>query len=405
MKVAILLPAAPGLMDIRKARKMARLLRDCSNGSGASVEIAIGLPEMASSRWRAIEKDLREDVPEAIVRPLRWERVSTDNARRMFAALPADLDLAGIETVVVPRDWGWNFLDCDAFLVLAGPALGAILPLRPTAFYCSDLAVRIVPQAFGESLDDPYWARQTESFRMWRQAMVLTSDPATVDDIVSFAGVRKERVELIPNTSEAASAATPATARDPDSLVWLLKASPLYDLENAVTGLQTYLAEHGRLQPLIVSESSSDFDPISAAPFVESLEARISDFLYSLPRQHVGSERELLRLLGRSGVLWSSLLAGGEAEAAILAKRAGLALIAADYETNRRMVDETGVRTALYRLSDPLEIADALHRVEGLAARVGRPKSSRDNAVAASQRKRVASMRTVLERLRASRTD
>ena len=47
------------------------------------------------------------------------------NARRMFTNLPPSLDIEGMSEVTVPRDWGWNFQDCDLWISMANPGLGS----------------------------------------------------------------------------------------------------------------------------------------------------------------------------------------------------------------------------------------------------------------------------------------
>ena len=85
--------------------------------------------------------------------------------------------------------------------------------------------------------------------------------------------------------------------------------------------------------------------------------------IHGLPVETFASDRELFRILRRCGALWSSAIAGGEGEAALLAGQAGLPFIGADYAANRAVCDAAG-SARLYALSDPLAIADALHEVE-----------------------------------------
>jgi hypothetical protein len=278
----------------------------------------------------------------------------------MFANLPASLDLEGIDEVCVPRDWGWNFQDCDALIVFADPAIGAVVTLAPTAYYCPDLAVRIVPESAAVSVDDDYWRRQTDAFRMWRQSTILTSDQATVEDVVGYAGVRRERIQLIPNILDIAPIEAKA-ASGSMTLAWLVGSAALHDLKNAAKGLQTYLSEGGRLEPIIVRDGLREAE-FSAVPFYsEGLPQSVADFLYGLPTQTVESDRELFRLLARTCGIWSSRVAGGEGEMPLLAGELGLPFFGADYGSNRFFA---AADSALYSLNDPLAIADGLHAFE-----------------------------------------
>jgi hypothetical protein len=85
-------------------------------------------------------------------------------------------------------------------------------------------------------------------------------------------------------------------------------------------------------------------------------------------------------VLGSCSAIWSSRIAGGEGEAAILAGQAGPAFVGADYAINRATAETQGVSATLYRLDDPLAIADALHQAEALIGtnRSGRPVPNED---------------------------
>lgn len=363
MKVGILLPSAVDLGLLRRATQLSLLLGGIKAADDSPWSVAIGVPHESEREWRAIERDLRRANPQAIVRHLKWEQVPVENARRMFASLSPELGLDGIEDVVVPRDWGWNFQDCDALIVFTDPALGAVLSLKPTLFYCSDLAVRIVPEVAARSIDDEYWERQTEAFRIWRQSKVVTADPNTIEDIVSYAGVRRERVSLFPNLLDY-EVEPSAGARGGSTLAWMIGSIPLYDLENAAKGLQTYLAEGGGLEPVAVYDSIRMGRSDPSAIYSEGLPTAVADLVYGLPNVSVASERELFRLLDRSSALWSSRLAGGEGEEPLLSAQAGIGFVGADYEANRAVLKDSVIPAKLYPLNDPLAMADALHAIE-----------------------------------------
>ena len=394
MKIGILLPPAFDLGLLRRARHLALLVGECSGSDGTRWSATIGLPEPSERRWRDIERQLRLGNNGTVVRHLRWEKVPVDNARRMFAGFPDHLDLENIDEVSVPRDWGWNFRDCDAVIIFGDPDLGAILPLGPTIFYCPDLAVRIVPEAFADSIEASYWERQTDAFRIWRQSMVVTSDEATIDDIVSYAGVRRERIACIANPlNQASDRGEPSVGKDLQGLAWLMQPSPLHDLANAARGLQIYHSEGGLLQPFLVRDAvRGQASPID---YPYGLGQDLAEFIYGLPVQAVSSEGQLLRVLGRAGALWSSRVAGGEGEAALLAATVGASFLGADYAVNRTTAEAAGVTARLYSLDDPLAIADALHALEGEVP----PRKAAKRRKSVTRSKRVSEITLLIERI------
>src|SRR4249919_3073600 len=109
MKIGILLPTDLDLGLIRRARQLSLMIGEIADPGKDRWSATIGLPKESEEEWRTIERALRQGNQGTVVRHLRWEALPTANARRMFAGLSPTLDLEGIETVKVARDWGWNF--------------------------------------------------------------------------------------------------------------------------------------------------------------------------------------------------------------------------------------------------------------------------------------------------------
>lgn len=362
MKIGILLPSDYDLGALKLAKRLSMLIGRVHE-SGSRWSATIGLAEPDEVRWRAIEVHLRSRNEQTVVRHLKWQRVPVDNARRMFPTLSSELDLSGLKDVLVPRDWGWNFLDCDAAIVISDAGLGPILPLLPTLFYCRDLAARFVPEAFAPSVDDPYWERQIEAFAIWRQTSVATSDPSTVDDLSSYAGVQRKRISLIENPLSSDDEPTPVPRiRDRSTIAWFIQESALDDVIHCARGLAAYAAEGGALQPVIVRDKVMGLDDHASYP--TNLPSEVAELVVGLPGRSVISEPELRRLLARTGAVWSSRLAGGAGDAVLLASQTGNMFVGPDLRTNREAMASTETRGQLYRLNDATAIADALHELE-----------------------------------------
>src|SRR6185312_8876861 len=363
IRIAVLLPNSPGLRLVRRAAEIASALTAARTATGRPVEITFGLPDPSEARWRRTEQGLRERVPSAVVRRTEWVRIPVQNARRMFTHLPATLDLEGINEVAVPRDWGWNFQDCDLWLSFGEFRLGAILPLRPIAFYCGGLEQRYVPTSNSVSIHDPFWEMEAEAFRIWRQGLVLTSDEDTIPDIVSYAGVRRERTELVPDALDALPAVVSPAAveRDPYSLLLLLDGNATDDLTNALEGLAAYYRENGRIEVIMAHDAGA---PINHHLGIAALSPDHLELYNALQRLPYRSLPELERMFPRVGALWSSRIAGGEGEHFHDSARWGLAIVAPRYRLNERAAHRLGAPALLYDLDDPMAIADALHQLE-----------------------------------------
>ncbi len=386
VKVALLLPDKASMRMVRRMAELAAVLSDLRTQRGEAIEIAIGLAEPDDERWRRGEHLIRQRAPTAVVRHLAWTSVPVDNARRMFADLDPALDLEGLADVVVPRDWGWNFQDCALWICLADPATGPILPLRPIVYYSLGLPERYAPQMVAASIHDPYWARQVDAFRLWRQAMVLTSDPTALADLVSYAGVRTERIELIPDVIEELPplAPVPETLRDRELLLWLPRGNAGDDLEAGLAGLQIYYREGGELDVIVAEEDGSG----ASHPSVAVLPEDLASLYAGIERITYRSLEELDRMMVRSGALWSSQIAGGAGEHLLEAERAGLHILAASFPLTRQMVEERKLSACLYEPGDSLAIADALKDVERMVA--GSAPESSEGTTSAERRESFA---------------
>lgn len=367
LKIAILLPTNFDVGTVLRARELIRVLAGAYTLSKGPVEIAVGLPERPEGLWRAHEDFLRSNAPcQVIVRRLRWEGFPAENVRRMFMLQQLQVNLSGLDTVQIPRDWGWNFVDCDLWFNFADPGQGAVLPLKPTATYVTDLAARIVPEAYANGLSDPYWDRQLDAFRMWRRTgVVLCSDEGTANDVVGYAGVRRENVLTVGSLADCEQALGPAgAANHSNKLVWLAEPNERHANLAALEGLALYLQEGGAHKPIIASQETLAFQKPQTVKSMAGIDLRGAELLESLELYFYRDYPRLARLLQRSGAIWSSEVAGGEGLAVHLAKRHGLRFLGQRFAEHERATATWAQNAILYQNCDPVAIADGLHQAE-----------------------------------------
>lgn len=335
--------------------------------AGTSVEIAIGLPECAEAQWRSHEEFLKQSAScPLVVRRLRWEEFPADNIRRMFMLQNLQVDLSGFKSVSIPRDWGWNFVDCDIWFNLADPGQGAVLPLRPTANYVSDLAVRLVPDAYASGLGDPYWDRQVDAFRMWRRTgVIVCSDERTATDLVGYAGVRRGSIMLAGSLATLPSFEfNSPLPRKLDQWVWLVDANERHANLAAIEGLSLYLQEGGLIRPVIASGETLAFERPRTVKSMAAIGDSAMELLNELDHYRYLDLARLSRLLCRSAGLWSSELAGGEGLALTMARRHGLWFLGQNSVFGDLAASAYSAQSVLYPSCDPMAIADGLHRAE-----------------------------------------
>lgn len=372
MKIAILLPERPDLGWRWRAKELARSLRQTGAPDGGEITVAIGLPREPETDWRRKEAEMLTEDDGVVVRHLGWERVETAMAQRMFPDLEASLD--DIPDVALPRDWGWNFVDCDAWIICADAAQGAVAPLKPVAYYVRDLAQRYVPAAFASGLDHIFWRRQDHAFRLWRQAeCVFATQAATNDDISGYAGVRRDRIVLAPQLNPALGDASKRSPGAPIDVLWLAEPYAGHDPAVALEAVRVLRSEGEDVRITVCGEQAYGFDPDDGQLTLSAVPARARRAAESIACETVADERELARVLSRAKMVWSSALADGEAEGVLRAAQVGVPYVGLRYPQAERLVEELGVEAFFYDRSEAGLIADALKR--GLSNALSAPAS------------------------------
>lgn len=190
LKFAIIMGPEPDLGWVWRVHRLASALPAAAAQRGAEgLQVAVGVH--IGAQENATVEALR--LPRsAVVRRYRWQSVASDVARRMFPTVP--FVFTGIDMVHLPRDWGWNFTDCDAWIICPDVHIGAIIPLKPIILYGRDLVDRYDPHAAHRRGRVADLATQVQSLISWRQAICLiATHPRTVDDYVSYAGIRRHK--------------------------------------------------------------------------------------------------------------------------------------------------------------------------------------------------------------------
>ena len=192
MKLAILLPRWPDLGWIWRVKALVSALpAAAAQANESELEIAVGV-HMGEQDEAVIEAMSLRGTPGVVVRKYRWEPVDCARASRMFAHV--DFDYSGLEIVHVPRDWGWNFCDCDAWLLAPDLHLGAVMLLRPTVLFGRGIPERYDPTFAARHNFKSTQAEQVASLLSWRQVRcVFSSHERTLADFVSFAGLWRHR--------------------------------------------------------------------------------------------------------------------------------------------------------------------------------------------------------------------
>ena len=358
MKIAILLSERPDLGWLWRAKELAAALRQTGAPNGGEITVAIGLPRESEAEWRKKEAELLTEDSGVVVRHLGWERVEPAMAQRMFPDLKASLD--DIPDVALPRDWGWNFMDCDAWIVCADAAQGAVAPLKPVAYYVRDLAQRYVPAAFASGLDHIFWRRQDHAFRLWRQAdCVFASQISTCDDISGYAGVRRDRIVQAPQLRPGSTISAREDCQSID-LLWLAEPYAGHDPAVGLEAIRILRSEGVEAKITVCGEQAYGFAPDDGQVTLAATPPWARRAAKSISCETVSDERGLVRALSRAKLVWSSALADAEGEGLLRAAQAKTPFIGLRYPQAESLARELGVKAYFYDRSEAGLVADAL---------------------------------------------
>lgn len=368
LKIAVLLGDAR-LDTLRRGKVLAEALLASQPILRRATEVTIGLPVGDDTLWRRNAAWLTGNSDAVTVRRLSWERVLTNNAKRMFVAQRLPISLQAIDRVTLPRDWGSNFLDCDRWMVVAGADIGGVYPGRPTAIFCSDLSARRVPFDYAPGIGAPYWQLQTDAFRLWRQsAAVVASDPVTAADLLYYAGVSPDRIVEMSQPLELDPQSSP-TAASRDALQLLLRVEPdaRHSVDDAILALQQYLLEGGRMRPVIATEALPiAFGRNSNIPQIALLPSQARELLDDIPIAQIVSHERWQRLLDQAAAVWMAREAGCDGAALRQALRSGKPILAPATPQSDRASEQAGGALLKYGTATVDERVDALHRLEEL---------------------------------------
>jgi len=363
LKIAILLGVGT-MATLVRARALVEAVRSAGTRVGS---IVIGLPTENEVSWRRSADWLRDGLSDVVVRRMSWERPLAESVRRMFAPLNLPVSLQGIQRVTLPRDWGSNFLDCDQWLLLAGPEIGGVFPARPTAIFCDHLGARRTPTVFASSVHAPYWEDQTTAFRMWRQsAVAVTNNPLTAADLTSYAGVRPEKVITLGVPLDLRPPEVPdRLQRDPRQLLVRMEPNAAHDSDLVLLALQRYLTEGGGLLPVIATELPTDaFGQKSQLPEIVFLPEKVRHMVEGLQIEQLVSYQRWAELLAQSGSVWITAGANSDGLSLRQALRSGARVISLDCQLTHLASEQAGGALTLLPQITVDDMVDTLHRVE-----------------------------------------
>lgn len=385
MRVAFLVPPNAGLPLVWRVRAFVSAV--CAQENGIELAV-VGLPK-GQFDWDKNADRLRSIDPRVEVRPTTWETVDSDTAARMH-----DLSAVaphGVNKVQVPRDAGWSFRDCDAWIVFAHASLGAVADLKPSLVFCHDLSERYLPQLVALSRADSMWDLEVEGFLDWRgRRSVLTSTSAGLDDLSVFAGVRKANCSKIPSVWESFKLdALAAQKREPKYVVLLTGNNPRYDALLALNAYKRYFDAGGSLPLVVAGPNALELDPgRSNTLFAVELRLMKDEIVDRYSFANILDDEDLADVMSGAAAVWSNSQVDHEPDAMAIASQAGVPFVGVEQPSAKELAEVLGVGPFLYPNADARSAASAIFKALERAALGQRavPKTSADAPAIAARR-------------------
>jgi glycosyltransferase involved in cell wall biosynthesis len=345
---------------LRAAASLAGMIAGHDWPTLGRVDVVVGLRYDGDYDWDAMGHLFR-DAGAVALRRLDWDSRTADDAERIFGL--AGVLPPSVESVSVPRDGALDFFDCDGWIVFANSLEGVTVPVRPIAIFCADLIQRHVPQIFGpEDVADRARKRERETFLGWHMAnCVFATTPTTVEDVIAYAGVARERTLLVPTLIDPLTATPQPRMPAGDEILWVTNLAPHKNHPTAVAALHDYYARGGTLDVVVCGPNTRQLDPRAGGTIPAALLLASEPHLLERLR-FVGevSDAEYLHLISGAGVIWHNVIMDNGTFVAFDAARAGRLLVSSDYPQMRYLCERYGVDAIFHSASDPGQAAGAL---------------------------------------------
>ena len=371
---------------LRRLRALVSFLSENVLSTWEELELVVGLPLSATYDWDRAAGALCAEGTRVRVRRLVWHDVEMVYAQRMYQHCGRQIAPDTVQSVAVPRDWGWNFGDCAHWLVIPDTSLGAVVNIRPTIVYCRDTSVRYVPELVANSIQDQAWKRLEEAYLSWRlvEAMLVT-DPNTAADLNGFAGIRREAIAELPCIWGRYPPQDVAATRERDGaeLLWLADRSPRHDLDHDLLCLAHFLEKKPQARVLIAGEAGNALSRAALVEKAAGLELDLGTAEWERVRfRTIRDEEALYEAISHSRVVWSGALAEGEPEYAVISSRLGKPYVGVDFPQLRRVLEAEDNAEFLYSPGEPRLTASTLLHASETAKMVAGARSFAEPYVA-----------------------
>ncbi len=264
-KITVMLPQPYKDEILRGAKIFAKSLALMARVENADLQVVFSYVQNADYDPNIDFSDLREMG--ISLRQTRWEVFNIKEAQQYkkgFMESQLTRQLAH-EEYCLPKDGLNDFFDCDLWIIISDRLPAPIYPVRKYACVAYDYIQRYVPGIFNEVKS---WGVQEAGYLAVARGAdrLFVTTPSTLEDAVSYAGVAREKVRLLPMNFEPLEASS-SLEKNPPYFLWATNSSLHKNHIHALKALEIYYGQHkGMLDVLVTGDYVTMFDPSSILP-------------------------------------------------------------------------------------------------------------------------------------------
>lgn len=384
-KIAVFLPSKYKGGSLRGAKMVAKSIATAAKQLNDDVEVVFSYVGEGGY-------DVSEDFGDLLdlgihLRETRWEVLNEKKISQF--SVPVMLDrLTGplkYEQYCYPLDGTNDFHDCDLWVIISDRLPAPVLPVKKYVSLVYDYIQRYVPDIFpGEDL----WQLQEKSFfPVVRNAQrVLVTSPSTLEDVVGYAGVARDRVRLLPVNFEppqAISGIDNPFQNINNYFIWVTNTSNHKNHPNAIKALEVYYNElGGGLDVLVTGYWTEYLDPVttlpasSDIPYIKYCRELLRTMPNTLKRMHFNGtlpEQSYAQAIGQSKFLWHPARYDNGSYSVVEAAFLGRPSLSARYPAMEHMDREFGLHLPFFDPNSIRAMARALKEMEGNFMKIDLP--------------------------------
>lgn len=187
-KIALILPVLYSGGSFRGAKQLANILQEAAQSTGEKLELVFA--HLDDSNFYSNDK-FNDLSPTIKRRTYKWQTLDHKAARRaMIYAGYSDWQSEKIN-YIVPDDGINQFLDCDLWIMISDRLTNPLLPIKP--YIC--MVYNYLSRYFlflNDSLESSFFGAAQNASK------VLVTTQFTAENAIQYAGVKPEKIEIMP---------------------------------------------------------------------------------------------------------------------------------------------------------------------------------------------------------------